>query len=369
MTTARKMDSLAPHPRTVSQLVGHEGAEQLLLQAVASGRLPHAWLLTGLPGIGKATLAYRFARFLLAREGGKEGLLLETAFPETLDLSPDHPVARRVAAAGHPDLFVLERSPREDGRLPRDIDVDSVRQLNSFLHMTSAEGGRRVAIVDSADELNANGANALLKLLEEPPPQAVLLLVSHAPGRLLPTLRSRCRQLRLTPLEDGELSHLLRQHLPEADPDQLALLARLAEGSIGRGLVLAAEGGVDLYRELLELLSAMPRLETAKAHSFAEALARDPRGQRLRAAGDLLLWWIARLVEAGALKQLPQEVIEGEGEVMQRLLKVRPLAEWLALWENLGRLFGQAERASLDRKQVMLTALNRLAGASPVVAV
>lgn len=368
MSGLKDKNALSPHPRVTNGLIGQEEAEQELLRATLSGRLPHAWLLGGPRGVGKATLAYRFARFLLAREGEGGPLFTEASRPCGLELPPEHPVSRRVAAGSHPDLFALERGLREDGRPRRDIDVESVRLLSSFLHMTSAEGGWRVAVVDSADELNANAANALLKVLEEPPANSVLLLVSHVPGRLLPTIRSRCRRLLLRPLGADALRHLLERHLPEAEPDQLALLASLADGSIGRALELAAEGGLDLYREIVQLLAGLPHLETAKAHAFADALARDASGRRMRTASDLLLWWIARLIQAAAKGGLPPALIEREEEISRRLLEGRALADWVSLWENLRHLFEQAERISLDRKQVMLTALHRLAGQGPVSA-
>lgn len=355
-------ERLAPHPRETTALLGQEAAEARLLAAEAGGRLPHAWLLTGPRGVGKATLAYRFARFLLAggSAAGGEGLFGAPPPAASLALEPEHPVSRRVASGGHPDLLAVERGLRDDGRPKRDIDVDSVRQLNAFLRMTSAEGGWRLAVVDAADEMNPNAANALLKLLEEPPPRAVLLLVSHAPGRLLPTIRSRCRRLALAPLPEAVVTRLLRERLPEADEGELAALARLGEGSIGRAIELAEEGGLDLYRALLELLGQLPRLDTVKAHGFADALARDPQGRSFRTTAELLLWWLGRMVQAGAHGELPPEVVPGEAEVARRLLAGRGLADWVALWENLGRLFAQAERASLERKQVMLTALDRL---------
>jgi len=360
-------ERLAPPPRQTAVLLDQEAAEARLLTAEAGGRLPHAWLLTGPRGVGKATLAYRFARFLLAggsAGAGEEGLFGAPPPPASLALDPEHPVFRRVASGGHPDILAVERGLRDDGRPKRDIDVDSVRQLNAFLRMTSAEGGWRIAVVDAADEMNPNAANALLKLLEEPPPRAVLLLVSHAPGRLLPTIRSRCRRLALAPLPEATVARLLRGWLPEAEEAELAALARLGEGSVGRAVELAEEGGLDLYRALLELLGQLPRLDSVKAHGFAEALARDPQGRSFRTTAELLLWWLGRLVQAAAVGRLPPEVVAGETEVAQRLLAGRGLADWVALWENLGRLFAQAERASLERKQVMLTALDRLGAAT-----
>lgn len=360
------------HPRETADLLGQAEAEQHLLRAYQSGRLPHAWLLTGPRGIGKATLAYRFARFLLsqAEDSPADPALFETAAPaKGLDIAPEHPVFRRVSAQSHADLLSIERRARDDGKLKRDIDVESIRDLNSFLHMTASEGGWRVGIVDSADEMNSNAANALLKVLEEPPANAVLLLVSHAPGRLLPTIRSRCRRLALTALEESAVLHLLERALSEADPTQRLLLARLGEGSIGRALELAEEGGADLYEGLLAVLSDAPRLDPVKCHAFAESIARDASGRRLRTVSDLLLWWLGRLIQAAGRGQTCEALVPEEEGLAQRLLARGTLAQWLALWENLERLFTQAERASLDRKQVILTALDRLAAVTATRAV
>lgn len=360
------------HPRETAELLGQQEAEQRLLRAYQSGRLPHAWLLTGPRGIGKATLAYRFARFLLSRDDPVAAgpALFETAAPsDDLALAPEHPAFRRVAAQSHADLLSIERRARDDGKLKRDIDVESIRHLNSFLHMTAAEGGWRVGIVDTADEMNVNAANALLKVLEEPPANAVLLLVSHAPGRLLPTIRSRCRRLAVKPLEEATVLALLERELPDADPAQRLLLARLGEGSIGRALELAAEGGADLYEGLLTVLADAPRLDPVTCHAFADSVARDASGRRLRTLSELLLWWLGRLIQTAARGQTNEALVPQEEGLAQRLLARGTLAQWLTLWENLERLFSQAERASLDRKQVVLTALDRLAAVTTARAV
>src|ERR1700761_6420475 len=203
----------APEPRANPVLLGHEAAEATLLDALRAGRMHHAWLITGPEGIGKATLAYRFARRLLA------GPLIG----DTLALDPDHPVFRRVAVGSHADLLTVERAYDEKRkRMKTQIAVEDVRKINSFMALTPAEGGWRVVILDGAEELNQNSANALLKVLEEPPPRAILLLVCSAAGRLLPTIRSRCRRLRLTPLEDDAMNTVLAGYLPAMPADDRA---------------------------------------------------------------------------------------------------------------------------------------------------
>ena len=184
-----------PEPRANPDLLGHRDAEATILEAIRAGRMHHAWLITGPEGVGKATLAYRFARRLLA------GQPRDPAAEPSLALEPADPVFRRVAAGSHADLLTIERMFNEKTkRMRTQIAVEDVRTINGFMSLTPAEGGWRVVIVDGAEELNQASANALLKILEEPPPRAILLLVCAAPGRLLPTIRSRCRRLRLTPL-------------------------------------------------------------------------------------------------------------------------------------------------------------------------
>ncbi len=186
-----------PHPRDTFALFGQAQAERALLHEYRSGRIAHAWLIGGPAGIGKATLAYRMARFALAHPDPKADAVQRAT---SLAVPPDSPVARRVAGRAHPDLLVLEREPDDKGKMRTVITVDQVRRTVGFFGSTAGEGGWRVCIVDSADELKyPEGSNALLKMLEEPPPRALFLVVSHAPGRLLPTIRSRCRVPRPPP--------------------------------------------------------------------------------------------------------------------------------------------------------------------------
>lgn len=345
-----------PSPRENPRLLGHQAAERALRDAWASGRLPHAWLITGPRGIGKATLAYRFARFLLAGEDSGGGLFGPAeAPPSGLDLDPEHPTFRRVAAGGHSDLRSVERTVNDKGKLRTEIVVDQIREVGGFLRLTPAEGDWRVVVVDSADEMNPNAANAILKILEEPPARAVLLLVCHAPGRLLPTVRSRCRRLALQPLAATQVAALLQDFQPELSADGAAALAALAAGSPGHALALAAHGGLDLLDRLEALVGALPGVDHDDARGFADAAAgSDPAW---RTAGELLdglLCDMARLA-AGAPPEVPGRA-DWAGPVAGRA----PAGEWVAQGAAARRLWRLADAVNLDRRQVALDVLTGL---------
>jgi DNA polymerase-3 subunit delta' len=356
-----------PAPRENPDLLGHEEGEGLLSAAVASGRLAHGWLITGPRGIGKATLAFRFARYLLAghkTDGEAPGLFGgPEAAPAGLRIDPGDAVFRRVASGGHADLVTIERSWDEKRKKRRgEIVIGDVRDIGQFLHLTPAEGGWRVVIIDCAEDMNRNAANAVLKVLEEPPRRSVLLLVSHAPGRLLPTIRSRCRRLALKPLADAQVRALLGRYQPDLDPGDQALLVWLAQGSIGRALALAEGGGLELYRELGGQLARLPDLDMPALHEFADKLARDREGNSFRTAAELLEGWMARLLRAASLGRPDPGIPPEEAQLLSRLATARGLDQWLALWEKVTRLIAGAEQADLDLKQVWIGAMLALAG-------
>ena len=350
-------------PRANLNLYGQEAAEQALLEAFHSGRLAHAWLLAGPRGIGKATLAYRFARFVLA-SGRAGGLFGASGSPASLALPPDHPVFRRVASGGHADLLSVERSVDERGRLRSEIVVEDARAIADFLHLTPAEGGWRVVVIDGAEEMNRSAANAVLKVIEEPPRQSLILMVSHAPGRLLATIRSRCRRLVLKPLESDAITRILAERRPGLAPDDMEVLAALAEGSAGRALALAEEGGLALFHEILELLAGLPGIDVVALHRLAGRATGSEGEVAYRAIGELLLWWLARLIRAGASGEAPAELVPGEGAVYRRLARPGNLDRWLEVWEKTRHLLSRAESLNLERKQVLLNALLALEGAA-----
>lgn len=261
-----------PHPRETLDLIGHEEALGRAARAIRSGRPPSAWLITGPPGIGKATFAYRIARYLLAYGARDTG-------PGDLSVPPNDPVSLQVKAGGHPGLLVLRRPVNEKtGKLTNVLPVDEVRRLGGFFGLTSGAGGWRVGIVDTADDMNDAAANALLKTLEEPPGRAMLLVLSNNPGRLLPTIRSRCQRLDLRPLPDADVARALTHMIPKLDAEERAALVRLAAGSIGTALQFADDDGVAFAREADRLIDASAHPDIPALLALGDRLWRKADG-------------------------------------------------------------------------------------------
>jgi DNA polymerase-3 subunit delta' len=318
-----------PHPREVFTLTGHEAAEADFEDARARGRLHHAWLLTGPEGVGKATFAYRAARRLLgAAPADRYG---------QLGAAPDDPVSRQVAVRSHPDLMVLERIG-EEGKPRKVIPVDEARRLGEFFSKSPASAPHRVAIIDAADDLNVNAANAILKTLEEPPPRGVLLMVSHSPGRLLPTVRSRCRRLAFAPMETEAAAAFVADKVDLTAEDALRL-AKMAKGAPGRAWAMAGEGAIALDDAARELLAGLPGLDPAAALSLADRF-RGPEGQ---AQFNLLFERLAERAHAFAMERLDAGP--------------RGLDAWAGAWETLQRLPRETEALNLDRTDALFTAL------------
>jgi DNA polymerase III subunit delta' len=345
-----------PHPRETRKLLGHAETERELAQAFASGRMHHAWLIAGPEGIGKATLAYCLARYILAPRVARD------ASASTLAIAPDSATARQIRALAHPGLLVLRRPyDVRSKRHAASIPVDEVRRLKAFLGLTAGDDTWRVVIVDAADDLNVNAANALLKSLEEPPTRALFLLIASAPSRLLPTVRSRCRRLHLAPLTGMALRQASEAALAAAemalpDPDRWPLLERLAEGSVRRALLLVGSGGLELNERIAAVLAALPRVDWPAAHALADQLSQSANEQRFEAFYDLLLEMLWRVVHARALASAAAP----EGALAQRLIPAARLPAWAALWEDIGRERAEAALLNLDKRALVLGTFAKL---------
>ncbi|MDS9467297.1 DNA polymerase III subunit delta' [Paracoccus sp. MBLB3053] len=298
----------APHPREAARILGQESAVSALLTSARADRLHHAWLLTGPRGTGKATLAWAMAKWLLS-----------DGTADSLHTDPEAPVVRRIRAMSEPRLLLVRRPVDEKtGRVKAEITVDEVRRLQGFFHMSAAEGGRRVAIVDAADEMNTAAANALLKQLEEPPRDAVLILVAHQPGKLLPTIRSRCRELRLNPLGGEDMRTVLDELGVSGNHERLAALSG---GSVGEAVRLANQDGLERYQKIVDLFADFPRVDRRAISALAEAAAA-----RASAEGDpfdlivtLLDRFLNRAARTGLLGAPFPEAAAREAEVLSRI--------------------------------------------------
>jgi DNA polymerase-3 subunit delta' len=335
-------DTEVLRPRETGALFGHAEAERTLLEAYQSGRIPHAWLIGGPPGIGKATLAYRLARFVLAHPDPQAPAVQNAA---SLAVEADHPVARRIAAQGQGGLLVLERVINEKtGKLFTEIRVEDVRRSIPFFGSTAGEGGWRVAIVDSVDELNAAGANTLLKVLEEPPARALLLLVNNAPGRELPTLRSRCRRLLLRPLEPADVARaVVAAAGRNADDAEVQQASAAAEGSVARAISLLDGPAVALRQRVLDLFAQLPDPDPRALHALGDALGGS-EPQTLAAFMDMVNGWLsARLGDARPARQM---------------------ARTAEVWEKVNRAARDVETYNLERKPLVFAVFGLLAEAA-----
>lgn len=357
-------------PRENDTLIGHAAAETAMYDAISSGRIPHAWMITGPAGIGKATLAYRFARYVLSGGGGEEegpGLFGDALPPAaaSLNVSRDDPVFAQIAAGSHPDMLVVERGYDEKRKKMRgEIVVDDVRKIGSFLRLTPSLGGWRVVILDCADEMNRNAANAVLKLLEEPPRQALILLVSHTPGRLLPTIRSRCRTVRLGPLSNSQIAELLAIHQPDLSPETAATLVALSEGSIGRALGLAAEGGISALEDIFGALGSYPQLQDLALLELADRWTRPVKAEEsdpFVTGMNLLDWWLGRVARDAAVGQAPVDRVKGMGDAASRLTEALGPAGIAERRTRIASLLGKGIGLNLEKRQLLMDVFYSLA--------
>lgn len=332
-------------PRNNTYLLGHEEEEQILLNAWKNNSLHNSWLLCGIEGIGKATLAYKFARFLLGADENKKDSYT------TLDMPTSSPAAKLVSNNSHPDLKIIERDYTEtdrrkvvkaikDGERLSDeelkglkksaiIKIDDVRTINEFLSKRSSNDGWRVVIVDSVDDLNNAGANAILKVLEEPPHKTILMLISHNPNRLLPTIKSRCAKLNLKPLSEANAASLLRRYRPELAEKNVKGLAELCSGSIGKAILYADNSALNSYDDLCKIVYAKNKFKLVDLLAFCDAATADEDSYNL--VQELVLKFVA--------------------ENVRSCENVENLAD---MWDKAIKIFDETARLNLDKKQALI---------------
>ena len=340
--------STQPLPQANSLLMGHEYAEKILLDAWKNNSLHNSWLISGVEGIGKATLAYRFARFLLAADESKKDSY------NSLNVAESSDVFRLVASDSHPDLKVLSRDYTETDRkkilkaikdgepLSADemsglkkssfIKVDDVRLINEFLSKRASNDGWRVVIVDSVDDMNSASANAILKILEEPPHKTMMILISHNPNRLLATIKSRCSKLDLRPLDDVTVASLLRRYRPTLSEPQVKQLVSICSGSIGKAIIYADNDALGLYSELSSLLAAGAKFKINDLLRFCDDALESE--ERFYLTQELILKCMAEKLKSSSQ---PENVLE--------------------VWDKTLKMFDNVERINMDKKQTLINVL------------
>ena len=338
-------------PKNNSFILGQEKAEQVMLEAWKNNSMHNSWLLCGIEGIGKATLAYRFARFLLAADENKKENY------KNLELGENNPVFKQTTNGAHPDLKIIERDFTEtdkrkvikaiqagealsdeelkDLKKSAFIRIDEVRTINEFLSKKSADNHWRIIIIDSIDDMNSAGANALLKVLEEPPAKSILLLISHNPGKLLPTIKSRCAKLIMPPLKDNEVACLLRRYRPQLSEKEITGLASISSGSIGKALRYSDNQALQYYDDLCKLIYAKERFKLSDLLNYCETVTKDEE--------------VFELIQELVLKFISENIAHSE--------HAKELAD---VWEKAVKSFNDIVRLNLDKKQILMNIIYEL---------
>jgi len=335
-------------PHQCLHIVGHQTAQKEIQAAYDSGRMPHAWLFVGPEGIGKASVAYHVAHMLLSGGASRLGRL-----------NPESESARLIVAESHPDFFVLRRTPDEKTGVMREaIAVEEARKIAPFLQLTASHGHGRVVLIDEAHRLGRNGQNAILKLIEEPPPGTVILMTATSIGSLLRTIRSRCRIVPFEPLKAGEMEAVLMGlDLTIPSGSEKERLLDLAEGSVGQAVHMIEAEVLPLYEEAMALIAQMPALDFARLHKLGDAIGKKANQESFDVLSGLLVETLRRAVRAAA---------SGQGDpsgLAARLAPAGRLDNALEVWEKTRERFALADAVYLDNKLAFTTAMTALARA------
>ena len=333
----------APHPRMTDTLFGQHEAEQELLSAYRGGKLPHAWILGGEKGIGKATLAWRFARFILCNPDPTRPAVQQA---RSLAVDPANAIVHRIQALGHGDVHVLRREWNEKTKkFFSDISADNVRGAIHIFQRAASEGGYRIVILDSAEDLNATSANALLKMIEEPPERSLFLIIAHRPNQLLPTIRSRCRKLLLRSLTDADCSAALQAFYREGQGGPARAAIEHAHGSVSRALKLLSGSSLDLHRHLTSILAALPDVRWNDVHAIADQVVGRSNDEAFETWVELVQDWITMKI------QMPGQT-------------ARTLMPWADVWSGIEAQIRETEIYNLDRRPLVLNIFSELAKAA-----
>ena len=349
----------APHPAETQEIFGQEKATQIFLSSFFSGRLHHSWILTGPKGIGKATLAWNIAKFLFVTPSVEYGasVFAQADLPTSIKIEKDHPVARRIKAGSEPGLFLLRRSYDEKRKNFRKlITVDEVRKLKSFFRLSAPDGGRRIAIVDSVDEMNQSAANAILKILEEPPKNTFLFLISHQPGRLLPTIKSRCRELTLDRLNEINLKRALEFAEVDIKGADTHALTLLSGGSVASAIKLVNKDGLLTYKMVLDVFSSLPNLKHDSLTNLLEKFSHLDKTEDFEFFTYLLEIVINRLTINGVKQNLNENnSVFSELSLFPKLCPNQAAAiKWATLAQKISRRMREGHTVNLDPSALIL---------------
>ncbi len=350
-------------PRNSILCLGHESIEKKLLDYINSGAVPHALIFSGLKGTGKSTMAFRLARYLLKNgtpDAAQDSLFGEApSVAESLSIPEDDSIFSQVSSGGHPDLLTIERPmDSKKGQQKTALDVETARKVAPFLRMTSSNGGWRVVIVDDADTMNRNAQNALLKILEEPPKDALLILICHRLGAMIPTIRSRCRVLNFESLSTAHLSDLMEREIGSTlESEQKFLLSALSNGSIGTAKEIIDNKGLDIAESVLEIIQTWPKFNWVDIHHLSDQVGRAGQDEAFINLERTLLWLCEKMifVKAKNRQNLERPL---EKPVYTDILNTYDLQTWLEIFEKLQSHFSQAHFSNLDKRQAALEAFN-----------
>ncbi len=348
-------------PKAMSFCIGHDEQEKFFIDLYEKGSLPHAMTFSGIEGIGKTTMAFRLARFLLKNGKGQDDgdSLFGDALPQeisSLDVSADDPVFSRIASGGHGDLLHIHRLfDKAKGKLDATLKVQSLRKIEPFLRKTSSEGGWRIVIVEDADTMNRNAQNAILKILEEPPANVLIMLIAHRPGMLIPTIHSRSRVIQFSSLSAENMAELMRKNGYDLSINEIETLSDLSEGSVGQALKYSDNGGIEMLNKVLEHIALSKQGQTHKIHELASSLGSPAQDVQYRMFVDVMQWVFRKMLflKAKGETEIP---VYFQNDTVQSILDNSSIENLISLSDNLKNHFSRVEFSNLDRRDAVRSA-------------